>query len=703
MYTRICHFFCGCNSQLRAGQSDDDWNLMALRPLGVCFCRTSVVGLRIRTACGAKGVDRCVPMWSWWTDVYQRGPGDRVQENITFCCSFVCFMHPRYGSLLIVRVSSFVAPCLLIVAVSSFVHSAQANFCTESNELACAILESGCSDPLVEAIASLGKGGEFPNNIERDLHTWVSTSLGIELQPYDLWITVRSRQPGFETEQMKISIVPPHEFLAAAYHAGDRVFRDTFIGEGGQRQLAELWSNAMTQPWGQNHPLREWDLHHLIPMQYHCDDAGVFRGSSYRVFSVSSATTTGTSLLTKMCCCILDEDLFVPGVTDAEFVRFLNWSAWQGVRGKFPERGYYNEVFPASTYRAKRAGQDLAGPYTFGFFAWKGDLKAKVQTHKFVRRNYQSNMICERCCASKKPGANIFTDFSEHAPHRFTGLSHAGYMRRPPHELSPWVDHPGWTLDRCLWDMMHCLNVQGVACEFAASSLRVLCQAKAFGPAADLDEQLKNCDHRFRRWCRRNGISWKGVAMPRMTRGFIGLSKSDSKMPPLTSMPCLSSEVKACSVRPLCYFLLEVLNTCDVDFDDKGLMQATAFCLCDLTRIWGGEPLVMSQEAADLAYSRGRAFLLGYGSLASNAALRFHKLFKLRPKLHYVDEAICYMRATRENVGKQTCTLEECFMGKMKKIACKTHRKSQALRSIQRYLLFLRWRWHDLAKLRIGE
>ena len=57
---------------------------------------------------------------------------------------------------------------------------------------------------------------------------------------------------------------------------------------------------------------------------------------------------------------------------------------------------------------------------------------------------------------------------------------------------------------------------------------------------------------------------------------------------------------------------------------------------------------------------------------------------------HYFDEALVYMKQTRENVGKQTCTLEECFMGKMKKIGVHTRgrdpiRNQSAI--LQRYIL----------------
>lgn len=51
-------------------------------------------------------------------------------------------------------------------------------------DLANQMKDDGLGHKAVEALASLGCGGAYPSNCERDLFRWLSTLFGFQLQPY---------------------------------------------------------------------------------------------------------------------------------------------------------------------------------------------------------------------------------------------------------------------------------------------------------------------------------------------------------------------------------------------------------------------------------------------------------------------------------------------------------------------------------------
>ena len=160
--------------------------------------------------------------------------------------------------------------------------------------------------------------------------------------------------------------------------------------------------------------------------------------------------------MTKLLLCCLETELCIPETED-DIVSFLSWSAGFLHAGVWPELGFNGERFANASYRSRKAGQRLASEWSGAFSLWKGDLKAKVKTHRFRRRNWQSHFICERCCAHKLQDQLLFTDFSPSAPWRLTRLSHDGYLAAAAGLGSPWIGHPGWELTRCGWDWMHLL------------------------------------------------------------------------------------------------------------------------------------------------------------------------------------------------------------------------------------------------------
>jgi hypothetical protein len=113
------------------------------------------------------------------------------------------------------------------------------------------------------------------------------------------------------------------------------------------------------------------------------------------------------------------------------------------------------------------------GAWSAIFFAWTGDLKARREAHLF-RASYAHTYVCDRCCAQQAHktacAALLYQNFHDSAGHRLTCLSHGTYLRAHADRLSPWVQVPGWTLERTLFDAMHVVFL-GIARDHVAAHL----------------------------------------------------------------------------------------------------------------------------------------------------------------------------------------------------------------------------------------
>ena len=100
-----------------------------------------------------------------------------------------------------------------------------------------------------------------------------------------------------------------------------------------------------------------------------------------------------------------------------------------------------------------------------------------------------------------------------------------------------------------------------------------------------------------------------------------------------------------------------------------------------------------TEDEARLAYQAGRLFLVLYQRLANRAIGENRRLWKVLPKHHYIDHQIRRLKKDRFNPRYRQCFLDEDWMGKVKKIASKTHGASTLHRFIDRYLLHIGFRW----------
>lgn len=146
------------------------------------------------------------------------------------------------------------------------------------------------------------------------------------------------------------------------------------------------------------------------------------------------------------------------------------------LNGRFPSVDQYGNLLKGE--RAAKSRHFIAGGWRGGFEAWCGDWKERSLSHNFVKRNYQSTMLCDQCGAvnphAKTPERllpYVYSNFDEDAPWKQTLRNHAGYLQETPlHLQTPWLAIPGFDISRVRWDSAHTILL-GIGKDIAASFL----------------------------------------------------------------------------------------------------------------------------------------------------------------------------------------------------------------------------------------
>lgn len=146
------------------------------------------------------------------------------------------------------------------------------------------------------------------------------------------------------------------------------------------------------------------------------------------------------------------------------------------VQGKWPRVDAFGEAWPEGSWRAKKAGEELALGWRATFSAWKGDCKAKCEIHRLAR-SYHSNWLCERCAASKVNAPTLYTNFNSNAIWRIATYTKESYLATTaPRDRTPWIQVRGFDFSRCLDDVMHILHL-GVCKDLRGTEF---CQVSCF-------------------------------------------------------------------------------------------------------------------------------------------------------------------------------------------------------------------------------
>ena len=146
------------------------------------------------------------------------------------------------------------------------------------------------------------------------------------------------------------------------------------------------------------------------------------------------------------------------------------------LQGRFPTLDHYGNELRGP--HGARAGTHVCGGWLAGFESWTGDWKERSLSHSFIKRNYQSTLLCDQCRAvqpHKKTPEDmlglVYSNFNIDAPWTATIRSHADYLTQTsPSQRSAWCSLPGFDLNRVRWDTAHTILL-GTGKDMAASFL----------------------------------------------------------------------------------------------------------------------------------------------------------------------------------------------------------------------------------------
>ena len=421
-----------------------------------------------------------------------------------------------------------------------------------------------------------------------------------------------------------------------------------------------------------------------VPLFLHADETEYCNNQKVYVISISGLAH-GDPVTTKLLVALIPSDrMHKDGVTNVTLQRVLAYVKWSFevlFDGKWPSSGYGGDPLTdrrvgsvrSTAYRARKAGQRLAGEY-FGVFAGvKGDQLWMQDAFNFDRY-HRTSELCRWCHASQsaKAGPMLWTNVADDAPWRST-------MDPAPMHGSL-VGLPGLHDSNVYSDLLHLLWVHGIGNDLVGTSLVLLATNQAFSDEPediDIESQLSRGYRQFKDWCKKEHV--KTTAEP--------WTPNDVHYTHDKDFPYLGG--KGADVRLICQWLHTFVQTKATPlavewWDDLKL------CLHNLASFVHGTSsagiLLTAPESAKLRRV-GEAFVVIYLRLAAWAVQSAVTQFKIRPKLHYFHHLAMGLKAFNPKVV--SCFGDESYMGVIGKLAGKVHRASMPRRTIDRYLLRL--------------
>jgi len=573
--------------------------------------------------------------------------------------------------------------------------------------------KDGLSHPGVVKFGSLADPAvSYKQHMEGRLHKWLSNSpyAGRSINYYDVRLTLRMSEKD-HPKQFDVPTIPPWLLFSKLFEFGHNQVRDSLFGIHGPNDVDVYWQHLFLDPEvAAIHPVANREdlkarIQTILPMFIHSDGAVMMDDFELDIWSFSSAFTNGISWDTKNLTLLVPTSLIVKSVTHGEIVRYYAWCCEVWMSGINPSIGYYLEHFARTSVMHKRKGKPLANGWRAAYAGSKADNKEKILVNNFSKpfaRNCYSLFVCEFCCAckSEKYPWLSYANCSRHSGWRSTMQTTPGYIRNTSARgipLSPLTEMPGWTLKRNLPDWMHNAYIQGTCSDACAGCMRTMCNMGDLGPDHELG--LRRLWRQWRVWNSKHKLN---VRMPMFSLKLI--NQQDSRK----ECPELSSRVKAYACKMLCFFLVPILRELASTKGgvERQVMATMMWSLCKMIRTWDTSGDFLTDCEAETSTRFGRLFLSCYTRLSDMNYRRNEACFKLRPKLHYCTHIIDFISITFENPNRAMCFHDEDFLGKIKRVASKTHKRAILKRTLQRYVLKIgvrKFKRYRADKARVAE
>ena len=136
------------------------------------------------------------------------------------------------------------------------------------------------------------------------------------------------------------------------------------------------------------------------------------------------------------------------------------------------------------------------------------------------------------------------------------------------------------------------------------------------------------------------------------------------------------------------------------DFDSQ-LIATCTWSLQEALRRLDAADIILTVSDSRAVAARINEHLLSWQHLAGRSQAKGVRLWKLRPKSHYLWHIAATTQESRINPRfLMSCMQEESFLGYIKRIGCSCHSASLMPRLMARYLLYL---GHRFQKTREGS
>ena len=550
---------------------------------------------------------------------------------------------------------------------------------TQAVDMASAMVKDGRASAAVASVAACGRQR---HKAEDAFHKRVSELLDVALEPFPFSVPAWDETLVYKST-LELQAILPWELLGEM-RKSPGAFERCMLGKNGLHAPAMYWANVS----------RGTFKHHVVsdpayipyqasifPYTIHEDGIEVFADQEFNLYQFASALTDGSKhpwdLRYILLCVEKARKYFFE--TDDEIFRFLSWVDQVLESGYHPRVDHNNR--PMQGRRAALAGKLFADGWMASMVYSAGDLKEKVETHRF-NRNYLCMYMCERCLGTKSSGPLNAMDFSASAPWKNTQVTHEQYLATtPPSRLSPYTRFRSWTIHRHRFDDLHQIWL-GFGKD-VAGQLLYDCAAH-YGATGNFERDLKllyvDCKEHYRG---RGGLSVKCFSSRTLS-----LEKG---------WPTLFQRLKgARSKRIFLWIAPKIIDIVQSgrDVSDYSVLRATmTWGLYNWVLFLDSCEMFLTDAQAAIAQMYGWTFLRAYSQLASIAVAQGMLAYKIRPKLHYFAHVALELDWTFENPNRQDLTMAEDYMGKFKKVGLKVHKQRFHLRVAQRLILVMSLRW----------
>ena len=444
------------------------------------------------------------------------------------------------------------------------------------------------------------------NNCERDLHRRCRSAYDCHLLPYDIPITLLDPEDSSKVVQETLETLAPYEVFAALFQAGPQ-FGHALLGR--HRNAGGFWRQVAAS--GIEHHVND-DMNFaphrdfIIPTYWHSDGGDVYKDTEYSIYSWTSSLVHDVDTLdSKFLVCLVEQSRKVPGVTDAELVRFIAWNLRVMGSGLHPSRDHLDQ--PMTGKRAGLSNKPLAAGWRAAFYGWQGDTKEKVKVHGFSR-NWMSNFICEFCLGCRHLSEGNAYDFAEGSMWQRYLISHDQYMLAThPAAQSPWTQVQSWRIDRNLDDLLHMIYL-GFGKDVAAQLIfESACEFES------VQEGLVMLTKECRKFYKDRKISFNTKVF---TMSMLSLSTH-------ADMPTLETKMKGAQTKMIFLWISHRVVAHYHDGKVTGTHAAMraemAWCLSNVIHIFDEGEEFLTIEQADEVYDSGFKFLRLWSHMASAA------------------------------------------------------------------------------------